>query len=151
MCRVPKCKFLKCRAFRISFKCSAAGHKVTSFIKTFPHRFFQLLALIMTSCLIQKYLVQKTTRQNIASLDRYFLGFSINAYFWRYSHIVAFFGSPCLHAQQPGAISLKTLCPAVVMRMRKIFPQNKCWVGKLCKIPRGIRVRIPLELDVVVF
>ena len=40
----------------------------------------------------------------------------------------------CLHARQPGAISPKPLCLAVVMRMREIFLlQNKCRVAKLCK------------------
>ena len=41
--------------------------------------------------------------------------------------------SRCLHALQPGAISPKPLCLAVVMRMRKIFLlQNKCRVAKVC-------------------
>ena len=40
----------------------------------------------------------------------------------------------CLHARQPGAISPKLLCPAVVMRKREIFLlQNKCRVAKVCK------------------
>ena len=42
--------------------------------------------------------------------------------------------SRCLHAWQPGAISPKALCPAVVMRMPEIFLlQNKCRVAKVCK------------------
>ena len=37
--------------------------------------------------------------------------------------------------QQPGAISPKPLCPAVVMSMREIFLlQSKCPVAKMCKI-----------------
>ena len=35
------------------------------------------------------------------------------------------FYSPCLHAWQPGAISPKSLCPAVVIRMREIFLLQK--------------------------
>ena len=40
----------------------------------------------------------------------------------------------CLHTWQPGAITPKPLCPAVVMCMHEIFLlQNKCWVDKVCK------------------
>ena len=45
-----------------------------------------------------------------------------------------FYQPPCLHAQQPRAMSQKPLCPAVGMRMREIFLlQNKCPVAKVCK------------------
>ena len=48
--------------------------------------------------------------------------------------IAIFLNARCLHARQPGAISPKPLCPAVIMRMREIFLlQNKCRVGKVCK------------------
>ena len=48
--------------------------------------------------------------------------------------IAIFLNARCLHARQPGAISPKPLCPAVIMRMREIFLlQNKYRVGKVCK------------------